>query len=634
MPERIRPSLPTATRRAPSGDQWVHEIKFDGYRMLCYLAEGNAKFISRNGIDWTDKLSSLSTTVAKLPVETAIIDGEVVMMAADGTTSFQALQNRIGAGQDSALRYYVFDLLYLNGYDLRALRLDRRKQLLAALLSEFPGNDRVFFSEHIVGEGPVVLQQACKLGAEGIVSKRLDRRYAEGRNENWLKTKCLLSQEFIVGGYTDPTATRKGFGAILLGSLNEEAQLEFVGKVGTGFTDQTLLDLRKRFEELKTDASPFLNLGPRDVGKDVHWIRPELVVEVEFGGWTDDGVIRFGSYRGLRDDVSIADIVAPSRDVVNHDDGSPATDDRDSGFRPTLDLPPELSQIRLTHPDRIVYPEQGITKLGVAAYYAQVAAWMLPHIAGRPLSLLHCPKGCQEPCFFQKRAPKGLHESVERVQLPSREGDKIYLMVHDVVGLLSLVQFSVLEFHVWGARGDQPLKPDRMVFDLDPDTSLPWSRVVAAAWEVRELLESLGLTSFVKTTGGKGLHVVVPIQRRHEWAEIKRFSRLVASRIEGQSPGRFTTNSSKSARGGKVYLDFLRNTRGATAIAPYSTRARPEATVSVPVGWEELEVLQSGTAYHVRNLGRRLANLSADPWSQLSKTRQSITKAVLRKLET
>jgi bifunctional non-homologous end joining protein LigD len=474
----------------------------------------------------------------------------------------------------------------------------------------------------------LVLRQACKLGAEGIVSKRVDRRYAQGRTENWLKCKCLRSREFIVGGFTDPTASRRGFGAILVGCFDERNQLRYAGRVGTGFTDQTLLDLRRRFDGLGSSHSPFVDFGRDEAERDVHWLRPELVVDVEFGGWTDDGLVRFGSYRGLRDDLAADEIekapLATTVDQPQHRRGPIARQ---------LTLPAELSQLRLTHADRMVYPELGVTKLGVATYYAQVASWMLPHIAGRPMSLLRCPKGCQEPCFFQKRAPTGLHESVERVQLPSSEGDKIYLVIHDLLGLLSLVQFSVLEFHIWGARHDLPLRPDRIVFDLDPDEAVAWPQVTGAARRLREVLESLGLTSFVKTTGGKGLHVVVPLRRRHEWSEVKQFSAQVAATLVAQSPGRFTSNPSKAARRGKIYIDFLRNTRGATAIAPYSTRARPTAPVSLPISWDELDVLPGADAYNLHNVVRRLENLTEDPWAGICQIQQSLNKTALKKLQ-
>ena len=639
LPPRLRPCLPTVAKQAPTGPEWIHEIKYDGYRLLCRLDREAIQFYSRSGQDWTEKLPSLSRAAARLPCRQALLDGEVVMMADDGTTSFQALQNRIGAGRDGQLRLYLFDLLYLNGYDLRPLPLRDRKQVLSELLDAYGKSDRIIFSEHLIGEGPLVFQQACKLGAEGIVSKRIDRRYAEGRCEHWLKIRCLQSREFLVGGFTPPSSSRKGLGAILLGAHDQEGGLQFAGKVGTGFTHDTLIALREQLDALRIDDSPFVNLHRRNADKGTVWVRPELIAEIEFAGWTNDLMIRFGSFRGIRDDVGSeeVDLSLPASLTSSAQGGRTLPEEAETSSpatpnSPPADLPPELASLQLTHPDRVVYPEKGITKLGVATYYGQVGRWMLPHIAGRPLSLLRCPGGVTEPCFFQKRAPQGLHPSVERIELPGRDGDKIYLVVHDLVGLLALVQFGVLEFHVRGARADRPDRPDRLVFDLDPDVTLPWSHTTRAALELRDWLATAGLVSFVKTTGGKGLHLVVPIRRRHAWDEVKRFCRRVAAAFEARSPGRYTKNPSKAARRGKILLDYMRNTRGATAVAAFSTRARPQASVSVPVAWEELDVITSSDGMNLQSVVRRLQHQRHDPWAELEQVGQGLSKSVWKTL--
>jgi bifunctional non-homologous end joining protein LigD len=551
------------------------------------------------------------------------------MLAEDGTTSFQALQNRIGAGRDGALRYYAFDLLYLNGYDVRSLTLLQRKRILRDFMQGHAG-DRLVYGEHLVGDGPTIFRQACQLGVEGIVSKRINKRYVQGRVDFWLKTKCLHSREFLIGGFTPPTASRKGLGAILLGAPDEDGGLQFVGKVGTGFTMATLVSLREQLESRRIQESPFANLDRRAADKGTVWVDPELVAEIEYGGWTDDGVLRFGSFKGLRDDVTPAEIEftmpdsSPSTDVAEtHDESREITVD------PALvELPPELATLKLTHPDRVVYPEKGITKLGLATYYAQVSHRMLPHIAGRPLSLLRCPGGVNEECFFQKRPPLGLHDAVERIELEGRKGAGTYLVVHDVVGLLALVQFGVLEFHVAGARAERYERPDRIVFDLDPDESLPWPYTTRAAFDLRDWLAAAGLVSFVKTTGGKGLHLMVPIRRRHGWDEVRKFSRKLATLFESQNPRYYTTNPSKAARRGKILIDVMRNVRGATTVAAFSTRAKPQAPVSVPISWDELADIGGSDSMSLQAVMRRLAPHLEDPWNEMSRIDQGLSKRV------
>jgi bifunctional non-homologous end joining protein LigD len=620
LPSRIEPAMPRATRTPPTGEQWWHEIKHDGYRMICRITAAQARFISRNGKDWTERLPWLAQQLSHLAVRQAILDGEVVAMNEDGTSSFQQLQNTILRGDDRQLKYYVFDLLYLDGYDLQAVRLAQRKELLRQLLLS---NNRpcLILSEHIQGDGPLVFQQACKLGAEGIVSKRAAGKYLPGRKTDWLKTKCLRTGEFLIGGYTRSTVPQQPFGALLLGRRNEAGELVHVGRVGTGFSAQTFAQLGGRLKDLLRADSPFANLDAPSAGRDVRWLRPDLIVEVEYQGWTEDGLLRMASYRGLREDMDVAELPTA---------GPEASSASERGAWDNVPLG-RIHDITLTHPDRVMYPEQGITKLDIATYYALVASRMLPHVIDRPLALVRCPRGCMEKCFFQKHAPSGLPDSVKRVPILSDHGaGKTRLAIHDLAGLLALVQFSTLEIHVWGARIDCPDRPDRMIFDIDPDTTLPWSRVVTAAFELRDLLSELGLVSFVKTTGGKGLHVVLPIRRVTTWEELQSFSQQIGRMLAQRSPGRYTTNPTKAARQGKVYIDSLRNRKDATAIAPFSTRARPGAGVALPVEWDELHGLRSGAAFHLRNIARRLEMLDHDPWSDLFEVRQAITQRMVR----
>ena len=618
MPQQVRPMLPSATRAAPTGDQWLHEIKYDGYRMFCHVRNRAARFTSRNGNDWTDKLPRLAELLANLAVDQAIFDGEVVAMAADGTTDFQALQNTIGRGSDRRLRYYVFDLLYLDGYDLTGACLAERKQLLRQLIP-VKENSQLQFSEHILGDGPTVFQHACRLGAEGIVSKRVDRKYLAGRTKDWLKTKSLRTADFVIAGYTESTATRSGFGALVLGAYDNAGQLVYLGRVGTGFSDQTREALWDYLWTHELAESPFPSFAAGTAPREVHWVAPELVAEVEFGGWTDDRLLRFPTFRGIRADIAVAEVTVEEATSQTLETAV------------TSELPlDDLKPFQLTHPDRVMYPDCGVTKLGVATHYAHVAARMLPHLVNRPLSLVRCPRGCQEKCFFQKGKAQGMPEVVEAVKL-SLDGQRTQsaIFIRDLAGLLALVQFSTLEFHTWGCQIDRPDRPDRLVFDFDPDVALPFSRVGTAALEMRDILAALGLESFVKTTGGNGLHVVVPIRRTISWSELYQFASGLAARMEGASPGRYTTSSSKRARAGKIYIDYLRNSFGATSIAAYSTRARPGAGVATPVAWAELATLPAADCFTVRNINRRLLHQPVDPWAKMAEVRQTITKRML-----
>ncbi len=538
-------------------------------------------------------------------------------MGPDGTTNFQALQNTIGRGQDRHLKYYVFDLVYLNGYDLRGVTLLDRRELLRQLL-DASDIEPFLFSEHITGDGQVVFEHACQLGAEGIVSKRVNSKYASGRSPEWQKTKSLRSAEVVIVGYTDSTAPRQQFGALVIAAYSDDAQLTYLGRVGTGFNSQTMQTLFEQLQSIHRETSPLGHRISTVDSRDVHWVEPELVAEVEFANRTDEGLLRFPAYRGLREDVS------PEAALIEKLD-QPVVELGTAFATPPPSL---LERIKLTHPDRIMYPAAGITKVGVASHYLQVAPWMLPHLVGRPLSLVRCPKGCDQPCFFQKKIAGGMPDSVVQV-LMDREGpqrSQHALVIHDVAGLLALVQFSALEIHLWGARIDRSDRPDRVIFDLDPDDGLPFERVSAAAWLLKGLLDELDLISFVKTTGGKGLHVVVPIRRTLSWAELQEFAGSLSRLLVKDSPGRFTASQSKAAQRGKIYIDHLRNRFGATAIATYSTRARPNAGVAVPLTWDELDSIQAADVYTISNLGRRLANQRTDPWDGFFDVNQTITK--------
>ncbi len=635
LPARIRPQLATLVKRPPSGDGWFNEIKFDGYRMICRADGRNVAFVSRNGHDWTGRWEHLVRAVRGLGVGSAIFDGEVVALDADGRSSFQDLQAALAENRTGQLVYYVFDLFYLDGKSLLKAPLEERKRLLEYVVGESAGPVRN--AGYVVGHGDAFFAKARKLQLEGIICKRRDRPYRQGRSAEWLKVKSLLREEFVVGGYTEPAGSRVGFGALIVGYYDEHKKLIYAGRVGTGFSDELLENLAERLESLEQKASPFADFRDRTVkARTVHWVRPKLVAQVAFGDWTRDGRLRQPSFQGLREDKAAADVTRErpvplasvedrGRDKATSQTSSASDVDRQIA----VEIP---ASVRLTNPDKVLYPGDEITKAQVAGYYATVAEWILPHIVDRPLTLVRCPQGYTGNCFFQKHTRKGMPEVLKRVKIADRRKTIEYAVVENLEGLLSLVQMNTLEIHLWGARIDNPDRPDRLVFDLDPDPSVSWQRLVESARQLRTFLADLGLVTFLKTTGGKGLHLVLPIERRTNWDDARRLTQAIATSAARVDPSRYTVQSSKAARAGKIYIDYLRNMRGSTFVAPYSTRARAGCPVSVPIAWEELSSVRSADQFRLENVPERLAKLKRDPWHDLPTTRQSLSKSLLKKL--
>lgn len=606
-PGFVEPQLATLVDTVPGGAEWLHEMKFDGYRVECLIDRGTARLLTRRGNDWTARFAGLAASAAALPVKRAILDGEVVALLPDGRSSFQLLQQRLGNDPPGEMVYYAFDLLHLDRESLCELpQVERKARLLRLLGKKAQRTGAIRYSDHVAGGGEDVLAEACRRGLEGVVSKRADAPYQRGRTRNWLKTKCLKRQEFIVAGFTEPKGGRVGIGALLLAVRDQQGKLRYAGRVGTGMGDALLGSLRKRLGALvRRDTALADAAGISRAG--VHWVEPRLVAEVAFTEWTDDGRLRHPAFIGMREDKS-------PREVRRED-------------------PVEVADVVLSNPDRVLYPEQGITKRDLAAYYEAIAPLMLPHVGGRPLSLVRCPEGRGKGCFFQKHWGSRLPKAVDSVEIREGSGEtKPYAVVHDVAGLVALVQHGVLEFHQWGARADQVESPDRIVFDLDPDAAVSWKRVRDAAGELRTLLEDLGLQSWLKTTGGKGLHVIVPIARRSSWEEVAEFARAAAYHLAEQYPDRYLAKASKAARKGKIFVDWLRNTRGATAIAAWSTRAREGAPISTPVSWDELTSLKGGDQYHLGIVPSLIAKRkSKDPWSALPTSAQRLTRAMTAK---
>ncbi len=615
--------LATLVDAAPKGSGWVWEPKFDGYRLEAVLERGNIRLFTRSGHDWTDRFPDVATRLAGLGVR-ATFDGEVVILERGARSNFGRLQEYL-AGQGKAKpSYVVFDLLTHDGKDLRELALRERRKQLQALLSRklARGPRTVRLGTRLTGSPDALIKRACECGHEGIIGKREDDGYSAGRGQSWIKVKCGHRQEFVVLGYTDPKNSRIGLGSLLLG-VHEDGALRYAGRVGSGFSDATLGKLHARLESLATTTSPLAE-RPAGLPRGVHWVRPKLLAEVSFSEWTRDGSLRHPVFLGLRDDKPVRNIQREEPAV------SRTSKKRTAATASEKDA--SVSGVEITHPDRVVYPELGLTKLDVARYFERVASRMLPHVAGRPLSLVRCPEGSSEQCFFQKHWVGALPDTLESVGITQSDKAKHpYVVVRDVKGLVTLAQWGVMEVHPWGAQADAPEKPDRIFFDLDPGPGVKWAAVREAAQGVRALLEELGLASWVKTSGGKGLHVVVPIERRSTWDDVADFAKGVAVHLATHFPDRFIAKASKAAREGVIFVDWLRNTRGATAVAPYSPRARAAAGVSMPLSWRALGKLTAGDEYTIVTV-QNAPRTPRDPWHEMLQHPPRLTAAMKRRL--
>jgi len=605
LPVFVEPSLAVSAPQPPDGPKWLHEIKHDGYRMQARIDGGRVQLLTRKGLDWTKRFPPVAKALENLPVQAGLIDGEIIVQEDSGQSSFSNLQGDLKAGRNNRFVYYAFDLLYCNGIDLRGVVLKERKRVLAGILAAAPSSFAVRYNDHLKVGGETILVQACRLGLEGIVSKREDSAYVSGRGEHWVKSKCMLRQEFVIVGFVPSAAVKNAIGSVVL-AYYEAGQLVHAGRAGTGFSAAESRSLRKTLEAISAGMPKFRKTPPGASMKDVAWVRPELVAEIEYRGWSADRLLRQAAYKGLREDKPATDIGLETA----------------AAAAPTS-KPSRVSAIALTHPDRVLWEEAGITKQALADFYSRIGDRILPHVAGRVLSLVRCPQGQGRQCFFSKHAWMGMGDAM---RLVDTGGDRPMLAIDGMDGLLSLVQMNVLEIHVWGSRAKDLERPDRMVFDLDPGEGMAWAEVRNTALELRQRLELVGLQSFVKTTGGKGLHVVVPLQPHANWDEVKAFSKAFAELMVADSPGRYVATMSKSRRRGRIFIDYLRNGRSATAIAAYSTRARPGAPVAVPVDWNELPDIASSDRFTVATLEQRLAHLRRDPWAELSLVKQKLPR--------
>lgn len=608
LPGFIEPQLATLRPSPPEGEDWLHEIKFDGYRIQAHVSGGKVKLFTRKGLDWTPKFgNAIAKSLAALDCDDAIIDGEVVALSDKGVASFSALQDALSAGRTSSMLYYVFDLLHLNGADLRGTALAERKEKLLALIGGGNNSTPLHYSEHFTEPGRTMLAHVCKMGLEGVISKRADARYEAGRGSGWIKAKCTLRQEFVILGYVPSTATGRDLRSLVVG-YNTKGKLQYGGRVGTGFSGTVAHALKKRLDRLITKKPPVDSEPARD--KQVIWAKPEIVAEVEFRSWTTDGILRQASYQGLREDKPASEVVAETGGVP------PAETKPVRASAPVAKRSRQMS-VTLSSPDKLLWPEAGISKQGLLDYYEEAWPRIGRFIVNRPLSLVRAPDGIDGQRFFQKHASKGMHEAIIRTSDPE-DGEEL-LSIRNFDGLAALVQFGVVEVHIWGSTLKSIEKPDQIVFDLDPDEGLGPQDVRAATLDLNQRLEALGLPSFVKTTGGKGFHVVVPLKPSAGWETVKTFAHDFARAMEQSDPGRYTSVLSKKARAGRIFIDYLRNGRGSTAVAPWSSRAKPNGTVAVPLTFEMVRDGVGPADFAIGSKALDEALAGPDPWADFFK---------------
>ncbi|GLS28720.1 bifunctional non-homologous end joining protein LigD [Mesorhizobium albiziae] len=614
MPGFVAPCLARLQDKPPAGNEWVHEVKFDGYRMQAHVDGGAVKLHTRTGLDWTAKFGkAIADTLASLDLDQAIIDGEIVVLGDNGVSAFSELQLALSEKRTERMTFYVFDLLFLDGEDLRAEPLVDRKERLRDLLEGSDEEGPVRYSEHFSEPGKTMLSHACRMGLEGVVSKRADASHSSGRGHDWIKSKCTLRQEFVIAGYLPSQAAGRGLRSLVV-AYHEDGALKSAGRVGTGFAGNATSDLRKKLDAIRADASAFEGTAAREKG--VVWVKPQLVAEIEFRSWTRGGSIRHASFQGLREDKPAEEVVVEKPEPASKPKTAAKTG---AAAKPKPVAAAAETSVQLSSPDKKLWPDEGVTKQQLLDHYAAVWPRMRDYVVNRPLALVRAPDGIKGQRFFQKHAMPGMHKSIFKSNDP--EDNEEFLFVRDFDGIAGLVQLGVVEIHIWGATVDKIATPDQIVFDLDPDEGLGVEEVRAATLDVKERLDDLGLPNFLKTSGGKGFHVVVPLKPKADWATVKTFSHDFARAMEQTDPKRYTATLSKKARQGRVFIDYLRNGRGSTTVVAYSSRAKTGATVSMPVPWEALDGL-SPAAFKIGDKALVKALAADDPWKDYEKRRK------------
>ncbi|XYJ08900.1 DNA ligase D [Telluria sp. B2] len=626
LPEEFAPELATLVDGPPPDpEEWVFEVKFDGYRMLVRIENGKVRLITRNNNDWTDRLAPLKDELERMGLPDGWYDGEIVVHDANGRPNFGMLQLAFDGSHGADILYFLFDVPYLGGYDLREVALVERRALLEGALAQAQPSEKVRFSAEFGNDPEGLVVAACKIGLEGVIGKRRDSHYVSRRSPEWIKLKCGMRQEFVIGGYTDPKGSRQGVGSLLLGTYDKDGVLRYCGNVGSGFNAESLRDITKKLKALDTDESPF---PPRSVpGRKHHWVKPKLIAEVSFSEWTNTGSIRHPVFQGLRSDKPAKGI---TREVAKPiEEVAPLEEDDVADPAPEpVAAPSRLpATMKVTHGERVIDAKTGTTKLDLIRYYALVGELMMEHLKGRPVSLVRAPAGVGGELFFQKHADVSKMPGVKHMDESLDPGHPPMLTIASVEGILSAAQWNVVEIHTQNATGKAYDKPDRMVFDLDPGEGVEWHTVQEAAQLMHAFLDELGLPNFLKTSGGKGLHVVVPIKGGRDWDTVKAFSQAIVKHLASTLPERFAFKSGAKNRVGKIFIDYLRNGQGATTICAWAARVRPGLGISVPVAWDELKSLKSGDHWNVTNVHTRL-DRGNEPWTGYAKAAKTLTAAM------
>ena len=623
LPDSIKPQLATLVDSVPDGD-WRYEIKFDGYRIMARIESGKVQLFTRNGHDWTAKMPQQAEALAALGLESAWLDGEVVVPNEEGTPDFQALQNAFEIGRSGTIVYYLFDLPYLNGMDLREVPLEQRRAALEQVL-ERNDNELLRFSGDFTEEPESVLESACQMKLEGLIGKRAGSTYVSKRSNSWVKIKCKNRQEFIIVGFTDPKGARSGFGALLLGLHNDEGELHYAGKVGTGFNQVTLKSLHATLKPLEIGKSPLAKAPPPADVRGAHWLKPELMCEVAYAEMTRQGVIRHSVFHGLRSDKP-AEAITQER-PAKAEKATTSHKPKGSAAKNTA------GSIKISNPDRIIDKSIGATKMELARFYAEVAPWALPHLRQRPLALVRAPEGIDGELFFQKHTEKLSIPHITQLDTALFPDHAALMTIDTAEALVSAAQMGTIELHTWNAVAPVLDHPDRFVLDLDPDPALPWKRMIEATQLTQTLLDEIGLQSYLKTSGGKGLHILVPLEPVHGWSEVKAFSQAIAQYMAKLLPQHFSAVSGPKNRVGRIFIDYLRNSQGASTVAAYSVRAREGLGVSVPIHRDELAELKGANLWTIRNLMPRLEEQGDDdPWTGIDETGQRITADMRERL--
>lgn len=641
VPEALAPQLATLVDAPPDGD-WLYEIKFDGYRIMARVLAGEVRLFSRNGNDWTERLPLQAKALAALGLKDSWLDGEMVMLNEDGLPDFQALQNAFDLGRSKDIVYYLFDAPYIEGQDLRETPVEERRSALKKLLGK-TRSKLLRFSDAFMSRHKDIVESASAMGLEGVIGKRAGSAYVSKRSADWIKLKCRLRQEFVIVGYTQPQGARSGFGALLL-AVNEEGEdagLVYAGRVGTGFTQQMLKQMSERLEALERESSPLAKKLSSAQAKGVHWVEPELVCEAEFAEWTRGGIVRHGAFVALRSDKPASQVIhehpRAAKDLKASFKSKTVKASKGAGEKRSTQAEKvargrvNVAGVSISHPERVIDAESGTQKVDLAHYYETIADWILPYLDNRPVALLRCPEGVAGEQFFQKHSERLAIPNIKQLDPKLDPGHARLMEIDTVQALVGAAQMGTIELHTWGATSDRIETPDHFVLDLDPDAALPWRSMIEATQMTLAVLDELGLQGFIKTSGGKGMHIIVPLQRQADWDTVKGFAKAVAEFIARQLPERFTATMGPKNRVGKIFIDYLRNSRGASTVVAYSVRARPGLPVSVPIARDELQDLQSAQQWNINNLQERLSKLKANPWKGYT-NRQRITKKMWKQL--